>query len=315
MNPKVSVIIPVWNREGLISRCLDSVKSQDYHPIEIIVVDNGSTDGTLKAIEEWKNSNLNLLNSEGFELRILSEMEKGAWVARQKGLENATGDYIIFFDSDDAMRSCLVSTAMEVAENNRDADVICWPCIIHQLDGSHKIPPFMPGNIIEGHLIHTLFRPQGSLLKKEFIEKTGGWKNNLPVWDDFELGLRIILNHGKVAGVNKVLADIYAQEESITGTNFISKSGLWEKTINVMKEENNLSGHEDKEKIDKILTYREAILAAHYSREGNVGLGKKLMYKVLRDKKRLQKMLLQFTYHYTRKGGRGAWRIIRGIYL
>jgi len=90
---KFSVIIPCWNQEGLITRCLDSIPKRE--DTEIIVVNDGSTDRTLWAIEEYKKN-------EYPDLIVISyEDNKGVSYARNKGLEASKGDYVVFIDSDD----------------------------------------------------------------------------------------------------------------------------------------------------------------------------------------------------------------------
>ena len=311
MKPLVSVVVPVRNRENLIVRCLESIENQSYRPLELIVVDNDSTDNTRSIVNLWKTAK----ESGDFKIKILTESYEGACPTRQKGLENVAGEYVIFFDSDDVMRPNLIETAETVFNQNPGVDVVCWPCCIHQLDGSLKIPPFMPDKPIEGHLIHTLFRPQGTMFKTSFINKIGGWSRSIPVWNDFELGLRVILNNGKIKGVNRVLADIYAQENSITGKNFSSKQGLWEKTLELMKDENRKSTHPRKKIINEIIDYRKIILAAQYQREGNKSTAKSLLNSALSNKSKLRKFALLFSYHFTKAGCRGAWRIIGKTFM
>ena len=89
---KVSVIIPVHNQEELVVRCLDSIPKRD--DIEIIVVNDGSTDSTKEVLYEYKRNYPSL--------KIVSyKNNKGVAVARNKGIERATGEYIVFIDSDD----------------------------------------------------------------------------------------------------------------------------------------------------------------------------------------------------------------------
>lgn len=89
---KVSVIIPVYNQEELVIRCLDSIPKRD--DVEIIVINDGSTDDTLKVLNEYKSKYPNL--------KIKSyKNNKGVSYARNKGIETSTGEYLIFIDSDD----------------------------------------------------------------------------------------------------------------------------------------------------------------------------------------------------------------------
>ncbi|MCH5239693.1 MAG: glycosyltransferase family 2 protein [Muribaculaceae bacterium] len=312
MKTGISVIVPVWNRANLIKRCLDSILNQSEKPEEIIVVDNNSTDKTASVVEEWINEN----QDSGISLKLLKEEKAGACFARQKGLENATGEYVIFFDSDDEMKSTLIENVNEALAKSPESDIVCWKCRIHLLDGGKRIPPFMADKPLEAHLIHTLLRPQGHAVRKDFLNNAGGWKKPAKVWDDFELGLRLLLNNPKITPINKVLAEIYAQEVSITGTDFSSKEGEWEEILWEMervvadRDDANVSKVGSKKRIAKILDYRKAILAAHYYRERNKASSKKLMKEVLKDKSIYQSLVLRFSYYYTRSGFRGAWRIV-----
>lgn len=307
METKVSVIIPVFNREKLIERTLNSVLYQTCPPDEIIAVDNCSTDDSYDTIRHWMKKN----EKAGINFTLLKQEKKGACHTRQKGLENAKGDYIIFFDSDDEMLPDLIQYAKKTLQNNPDADIICWSCRIKQLDGSIRIPPFDSSNPIENHLIHTLLRPQGYMVKKNFLNKNKGWTKEIMVWDDLELGLRLLLENPKLIGINKILAHINAQEESITGTDFTSKEGQWEKTLDEMEKSVKSSRHESKNKILNLLDYRRSILAAHYYKENNKEAAKQLLSKSLKNKKTFDKLILKFSYNYTRKGFRGAFRVVK----
>jgi glycosyltransferase involved in cell wall biosynthesis len=89
MNPLVSVIIPVYNGEKYLAEALDSVAAQDYTPLETIVVDDGSTDGTAQLAQARP------------EVRYIYQTNQGGGGARNTGLAAATGDFIAFLDADD----------------------------------------------------------------------------------------------------------------------------------------------------------------------------------------------------------------------
>lgn len=310
MNPKVSVVIPVFNREDLILKTLDSVLNQVVRPYELIVVDNASSDNSFLNVKRWMDSH----NDSGIIFKLLTQDKKGACPTRQKGLENVKGEYVIFFDSDDLMNPSLLKEASSVLNKKPATEIVCWSCRIHQLDGSTRIPPFNPSAPIENHLIHALLRPQGYLVKKSFLEKAGGWSKNIPVWNDFELGTRLLLQDPKIEAINEILAEIFAQKESITGTDFSSKQGLWENVLNEIESMVDNSSHSQKNKFHKIIDYRRVILAAIYSREKNNSGAQKLLTQTLIKKSLSEKIILKFTYHYTRWGFRGAWRLVGNFF-
>lgn len=313
MKPKVSVIVPVKDRKQLLMRCLDSVLGQSYRPIQLIVVDNGSVDGTPDAAKEWGRSN----SSEDFSMEVLSEGKPGACAARNRGLKAATGEYTFFFDSDDTMRPQLLELAMGEFDKDPAADIVCWKADIHQLDGTVKCPSFNPRNPLEDHLVNALLRTQGYITRTEVFRNSGGWNESLPGWNDWELGVRLLLTNPKVAAIEESLVDIYSQPESITGRNFSSKAGQWEKSLTAVCADIEKSSRPDKRWLILIVSYRKMILASHYAKEGSMELAKDLRRQALKDEALTtrHKVLLEFAYHYTRKGGRGAWRILRYFFL
>lgn len=303
----VSVIVPVKNREKLVIRCLDSILNQTEKPRELIVVDNASTDSTYHNVEVWMKNHA----ESGIVFKLLQQEIPGAWATRQKGYENAESEWVIFFDSDDAMSPTLIGSAFDVIEKNEDVDLVCWKCRINLLNGTSKTPPFNPKNPVEGHLIHSILHTLGYMIKRDFLKKAGAWSKEVYEWDDLELGLRILLKQPRIKGINKILVDIYSQEDSITGKDFSTKEGKWEVTLGEMEREVTESNHPKKDRIQKILDYRRAILAAQYYKEDNKRGAANLLERTLKDKKLMEKIPLLFSYYYTRKGFRGAWRIVR----
>ena len=310
MKPSISVIVPVLNREHLIKRCLDSILNQTVSPDEIIIVDNGSTDGTKDVAKEWIKKN----SDKKIPLILIDEPLRGVCAARQKGLETAKSEFLLFFDSDDIMKPDLIRLSKETLVQKPETDVLCWPVEIHSLQGKVRKPPFRLDNPMENHLIHCLLRTHGYMARKNFIENAGGWKKKLPVWNDFELGFRLLLNNPTITGLQMPLVDVMAQEDSITGKSFSSKQGLWERSLEEMRKENCRQHHPEQKRIARIIDYRAIILASQYYKEGNKKAGASLAKQTLAKSNGINKMVLHLVYLYTGLGGRGAWRMIRWIY-
>ena len=93
LNPKVSIIVPVYNVEKYLERCVNSLKKQTLKDIEIILVDDSSTDASLEIC--------NQLATDDSRIKVIHKVNEGAGLARNKALEIATGEYIGFVDSDD----------------------------------------------------------------------------------------------------------------------------------------------------------------------------------------------------------------------
>ena len=98
--PLVSVVVPVYNRAGMLSDAIESIVAQDYDPIEIVVVDDGSEDGSFDVARSFHT------------VKCLRQPNAGAATARNAGIAEATGEYVTFLDSDDLMRPSKVSTQM-----------------------------------------------------------------------------------------------------------------------------------------------------------------------------------------------------------
>jgi glycosyltransferase involved in cell wall biosynthesis len=101
----VSVIVPTWNRATLLQDALASVVVQDYRPIELIVVDDGSTDGTERLVRDWAGR----VQSADFRVTFMAQQHAGAPAARNAGMRHARGEYVKFLDSDCRMHEEMLS--------------------------------------------------------------------------------------------------------------------------------------------------------------------------------------------------------------
>ena len=114
MNGKISIIIPAYNFENEITRCVESLLEQTYHNIEIILVNDGSTDGTLNVLQE--------LSQRDTRIRVINKSNEGVTRARLDGVKAATGDWIGFVDGDDYVEPMMFETLLENAYQY-DADI------------------------------------------------------------------------------------------------------------------------------------------------------------------------------------------------
>ena len=118
--PMVSIIVPVYNVERYLRQCLDSLVNQTYQNIEIICVDDGSTDASSEILTEYA-----LKNSK---VRVIRQENSGLSVARNVGFSFATGKYVMYVDSDDWIDVCTCEKAVFKAEEHA-ADLVMWPYI------------------------------------------------------------------------------------------------------------------------------------------------------------------------------------------
>lgn len=117
MNKTISIIIPVYNTEAFLAECLDSVLNQTYPHLQVICVNDGSKDRSQEILEE---------NARGDGRILLIKKENGGLSsARNRGLEAATGDYVMFLDSDDWLNRDICRQAVKAMEESR-ADLVMW---------------------------------------------------------------------------------------------------------------------------------------------------------------------------------------------
>ena len=174
MKTEVSVIVPVYNGEKTIKDCLDSILAQSLENIEVIVVDDGSTDDTAKILSAVEDSRL----------KIVSVTNGGQGLARNEGLKVACGKYVGFVDADDTILSDMYKNMLKIAENC-DADMV--QCGINDIKNNKTLKraavnaPCVRIDSVKKYvndyfyaLIHTN-EVCNKIFKREFLEKSELW--------------------------------------------------------------------------------------------------------------------------------------------
>ena len=114
---KISVIIPVYNVEKYLYRCVDSVLGQTYYNIEVILIDDGSTDSSPEICDEYQKRDKRV--------KVIHKKNSGAASSRNIGLSSAKGDYIAFIDSDDYIELDMYENMMKINEEYNCDIVLC----------------------------------------------------------------------------------------------------------------------------------------------------------------------------------------------
>ncbi len=147
---RVSVIVPIYNEEKRIGNCLDSIINQTYENMEIILINDGSTDRSLEICQEYADhdSRINLIDCG----------RAGVVNARNQGLRNATGNYITYVDSDDWIEDAHIKRLIDTVENYR-ADVVCFGLKRDREEGIFEESfQNIPEGVYEGEeLIHSVY--------------------------------------------------------------------------------------------------------------------------------------------------------------
>ena len=171
--PLVSVIIPTLNRERYIRQCIESALSQDYPNLEVIVVDNGSTDNTPE-----------ILASFGNRIKYLKEEKKGVSAARNKGLRAARGKFVAFLDSDDFYLPEKISLSVKKMLEDRSVSLIYTDYILVDSEG-RPIKTVNTNYSQPEELLWTFIKnlfnvvPSITLIHQKCLEKTGYFDETL----------------------------------------------------------------------------------------------------------------------------------------
>ena len=187
-SPKVSIILPTYNRAHLIGRAIQSILNQTYQDFEIIIIDDGSKDDTEKIIRGFQEKDNRIKY-------IRFEENKGAAAARNAGIKMSKGEYITFQDSDDEWVIDKLEKQMKVIETSSENIVVY--CGFWRIDGDEKtyIPDIKISNregnihkeLLKGNFVDT----PSILLPKKNLEKIGMFDENLLRLQDWDLSIRL----------------------------------------------------------------------------------------------------------------------------
>jgi glycosyltransferase involved in cell wall biosynthesis len=181
--PLVSVIIPTYNRSSLVLEAVESVFKQTYLNFELIVVDDGSIDGTAEVLSPYKDRFVYAFQNN-----------QGVSAARNRGIQMARSQWITFLDSDDYWLPEKLETQIRFFTQNPEA-LICqteeiWIRNGRRLNPQKKHKKFS-GDIFAPSLLLCLVSPSAVMIKKNLFEQVGFFDEDLPACEDYDLWLRI----------------------------------------------------------------------------------------------------------------------------
>ena len=197
MKPKVSVIIPVYNAEKYIEETIDSVLNQTYEPIEVIIIDDHSTDASYNKA----------LNFKSERVHVHRNLRKGACAARNYGFEMSTGDYLQFLDADDLLSSDKISAQMNLVEGY--GKNVLYSCIWGHFE-THVEHSTLKNQAIDKDYQEPYLWLKDSwkgggmgqtsiwLIHRDLIDASGVWDESLLINQDGEFISRVILNADQI---------------------------------------------------------------------------------------------------------------------
>ena len=284
----LTVIIPVYNRAAILERTLDSIAAQTLRPLDIVIVDNNSTDNSVEVIERWALSHA---ADKELYVNFTMELKPGAAAARNAGLAMATTPVVMFFDSDDEMFPTLAVEIAEAFGRNPELDILCWRSLIQHPEGHFSLTrQVSKKHPLSNHIIHSTLATQRWAAKRSFIERTGGWNDGIRAWDDLEIGVRILAANPVMQSLEgDPRVKTYCTPFSITQSNPTTRANAdLEHALNCCEE--NLAVGRRHDAI-KWVDYRRALLAADYARGGDKRAAKRLMRSLVSPGKWIYRLL------------------------
>lgn len=253
---KVSILIPLYNAEAFIAETINSIINQTYSNIEIIIVDDGSTDNSLEVAKKIAAKNV----------KIFQQKNKGACAARNKAFELSSGDYIIFFDADDLMSKKKIANQMQLVEKFGDDYTYSsqWIPFVNNPGDIEK-----QANLIDQSFddvcgwfktswVNNLSAQTGIwLTPRKIIKSAGGWDETLKVNQDGDFFFRVLMKSKGVKFAKNSL--VYYRREL---SDSISNTNIPERAESILK---SYKKYEDVLKLDDSYEMKKA-LAYNYIR-------------------------------------------------
>lgn len=251
MNLKVSIITPSFNRADIIHETANSIFQQTYTHWEWVITDDGSTD------ESWELLQQYAAKDQRVKIYQRNRDPKGPCVCRNISIQHATGDYLLFLDSDDLLASFCIEQRVNTMAQYPNADFLIFPMLMFkQKPDDLKLLWNVDSNVddIERMLISDpVCQGTGTLWKRDSFIKLGMWNEQLMLWQDIELHLRALLRDLKYAKRLDLQPDVFIRisDVSISRTGFhslpkfMSRFQVLKETADTILSKNRLNQYKD----------------------------------------------------------------------
>lgn len=250
-----SVIIPLYNKSPYVRKTVESVLRQTFDDYELVIIDNGSNDGSSEIVASFTDPRIRI---------VRLEENVGVSNARNKGVELSTAPYITFLDADDWWEPTFLEEMRGLIERHPDAGIYGTGYYIVKNSKKRLAPIGVDEGFIEGEINYcavyakTLCMPLTSIsvaIPRAVFDESGGFKPHLKLGEDFDLWIRIALRH-KAVFLNKPLSN-YNQNVDVTyrGTHHLRDSKehmLW--NLGYLETEEKINP-DYKQLIDDLRTY------------------------------------------------------------
>lgn len=200
--PRFSVIVPLYNKAPYVKKALESIYAQTYKDFECIVVDDGSTDGSLDVVRSSDTGDC--------KLDIVSQTNAGVAAARNNGVSATKGEFLCFLDADDWWEPTYLEEMSRLIDTYPDAGL--YGCdYFYVKNGKKKIYPKDTEGYIDYCKVYTHcgampIHPNGAIIPRKVFDEIGGFDSSIKMGEDFILFMQIVLKY-KVAFLNKQLVN------------------------------------------------------------------------------------------------------------
>lgn len=227
--PRVSVILPCYNSEKYLNQCLDSILNQTLEDMEVICVDDGSSDSTLEILRSYARMDSRV--------RVLTQPNGGAGAARNNGLRQARGEFLSFLDADDFFEPNMLEEAVRSAEQY-NADYVIFDSDRYQMDTDsfvevpwavrmEDVPPYMPfthRQLTDNVFLSFVGWAWDKLYRRSFVEANNLWFQEQRTTNDMLFVFSALVCAKRIAVVDKVLAH---QRRGDSGTLSVTREKSW----------------------------------------------------------------------------------------
>lgn len=220
--PKVSIIIPCYNQGKYVAEAINSALRQTFKDIEIVCVNDCSTDNSVEIIKSFENKYKNFIF-------LNNEENRGVIYSRNFAIKNCNGTYILPLDADDIIEPTYVEKAVKILDNNPNIGIVyCKAKIFGNYDKYWNLKPFNKSDILYENCIFC-----SALFRKSDFLKIGGYNNNMKYGcEDYDLWLSFIEQGLEVFQINEILFSYRQYDEtSRTTISLKNKKEIWNNLI------------------------------------------------------------------------------------
>lgn len=318
----MTVVVPVRNRAKMVQPTLDSIAASSCQQFRLVIVDNASTDGTLDLCRRWAAAHADSC----VDIIVAEETAPGAAAARNKGLSLCSTPYVYFFDSDDLFSASFVADIVPrlqryATDATASAPDMLFIPVQQQRAEAFATRAYIHSAAPAAHILCSMLCTPSMLFRTAWLRSIGGWDARLRVWDDWELGLRVLLHQPRIEWLLQPYHRIYIHPDSITGPALSARTAaicqaLAQAHIDISSASVLSAAAASPSAVFasslKALFLHTYITAAKMHREGSLQSARTLLRWAQRAQptpSRWSRLQARLLYTYVHRGGRGAWRV------